>query len=221
MTEEKKQSVEFIDKKENIGQAENKGGMRYSGFWVRGAALIIDSIIVTIIVMVIGLPIIMVLSFISSFMGPVGMVINFLLSFAGVFIAWGYFVFMTHKYKATLGKMAVGVQVLSVDGNELSLGNITLRETVGKFISRILFGIGYIMAAFTKKKQALHDFIANSVVVYKDSQKGPNVPVVVITYALFSILMVFLVIVISSMIVVLGLIIASVMNDAGNSSTPV
>lgn len=87
---------------------------------------------------------------------------------------FGYFIFMTHKYQATLGKMAVGVRVAALDGKALSLGKIVLRETIGKIIASLMLGIGYIMVAFTHKKQGVHDMMAQSVVTYKDPVKRAN-----------------------------------------------
>jgi type II secretory pathway pseudopilin PulG len=78
---------------------------------------------------------------------------------------------MTHKYQATLGKMAVGIKVQSEEGADATLGKIILRETLGKILSMITIFIGYIMAAFTGKKQALHDKLASTVVIYKDPNK--------------------------------------------------
>ncbi|MEA3322907.1 MAG: RDD family protein [Patescibacteria group bacterium] len=159
--------------------------IRYSGFWVRGAGYIIDGFIVGLLVMIIGMPISVIVSMMTAFTGSsilatIGQLFS---SLIGLAIAWGYFIFMTHKYQATLGKMAIGVKVVADDGvGKLTLGKVTLRETVGKFVSSLVFGIGYIVAAFTKKKQGLHDFIASSTVIYKNPRKGPNTVAVVLAY---------------------------------------
>lgn len=166
--------------------------IRYSGFWVRGAGYIIDGFIVGLLVMVIGMPISVIVSMItaligSSILAAIGQMFS---SLIGLAIAWGYFIFMTHQYQATLGKMAIGVKVLTDDGtNKLTLGKVVLRETIGKFVSSFIFGIGYIVAAFTKKKQGLHDFIASSSVVYKNPRKGPNTVAVVLAYVAWAFMM--------------------------------
>jgi type II secretory pathway pseudopilin PulG len=79
---------------------------------------------------------------------------------------------MTNTKGATLGKMALGLKVQSVNGGKLSLGKIITRETIGKILSAIILLIGYMMAGFTQKKQALHDKLAGSVVVYKTDETG-------------------------------------------------
>ena len=67
--------------------------------------------------------------------------------------------------QATFGKAAVSVYVTDDKGQRLSFGHAS-----GRFFSKIIsgmipFGIGYIMAGFTAKKQALHDMIAGTLVM--------------------------------------------------------
>jgi uncharacterized RDD family membrane protein YckC len=54
----------------------------------------------------------------------------------------------------------------SLDGNRISFGRATGRF-FAKIISAIILGIGYIMAGFTEKKQALHDILAGTLVIRK------------------------------------------------------
>ena len=78
---------------------------------------------------------------------------------------WLYFALMESSSKqATLGKMALGIIVTDLNGNRLSFGRATGRY-FGKIISGAILMIGYIMAGFTEKKQALHDIIAGCLVV--------------------------------------------------------
>jgi len=92
------------------------------------------------------------------------------LLFAGLVLAvaeWLYFALMESSNRmATLGKMAIGIKVTDLNGNRVSFGRAT-----GRYFARILSGmilmIGYIMAGFTQKKQALHDTMASCLVVLK------------------------------------------------------
>jgi len=68
--------------------------------------------------------------------------------------------------QATLGKMAVGIIVTDLEGNKISFGRATARHWA-KVISGLTLFIGYIMTGFTAKKQALHDMIAECLVVVK------------------------------------------------------
>ena len=70
------------------------------------------------------------------------------------------------KYQATVGKLAMGIYVTDTNGSRLSFLKAFLRH-IGKILSGWILFIGYIMAAFTDKKQALHDYLASSIVVKK------------------------------------------------------
>ena len=68
--------------------------------------------------------------------------------------------------QGTFGKMAMGIIVTDMNGNKISC-----IKAIARFFSSLLsiltFGIGYLMACFTKKKQTLHDVIAGSLVLKK------------------------------------------------------
>ena len=57
------------------------------------------------------------------------------------------------RYQATLGKRALGIKVVNREGNRLSLWQAITRS-LAKLISGFIFGLGYLMAAFTRHKQA-------------------------------------------------------------------
>lgn len=81
---------------------------------------------------------------------------------------WLYFALMeSSAYQGTLGKMALGIRVTDLDGGQIDFGRATGRY-FAKILSFITLMIGYIMAAFTGKKQALHDIIAGTVVLMRD-----------------------------------------------------
>lgn len=68
--------------------------------------------------------------------------------------------------QATLGKMTLGIIVTDTEGKRVSFGRATGRHWA-KIISGLILFIGYFMAAFTSRKQALHDIIADCLVVVK------------------------------------------------------
>ena len=138
----------------NSFQAEVKT-RKYAGFWKRFIAAFIDGIILQINGFVILL--------IDYVLGATG-VINILLN---LIIGWLYFALMeSSRQQATLGKQALGIIVTDLNGNRISFGKATTRY-FGKFISALILCIGFIMAGFTEKKQALHDIIAGCLVVKK------------------------------------------------------
>jgi uncharacterized RDD family membrane protein YckC len=61
--------------------------------------------------------------------------------------------------------MAVRVKVIRTDGTEIGYVRAFLREVVGKFLSKLLLGIGYLMVAVDSRKQGLHDKIADTYVI--------------------------------------------------------
>jgi uncharacterized RDD family membrane protein YckC len=82
-------------------------------------------------------------------------------------LAWLYYALMeSSKYQATLGKIVLGIVVTDTSGQRISFGRATGRY-FAKIISQIILLIGYIMIAFTEKKQGLHDIIASTLVVVK------------------------------------------------------
>jgi uncharacterized RDD family membrane protein YckC len=81
-------------------------------------------------------------------------------------IMWSYFVIMTGRYQATLGKMLLDLKVVGSDLGPVSYGTAALREIVGKILSALVCSLGYIWAGFDARKQAWHDKIANTYVIY-------------------------------------------------------
>ena len=80
-------------------------------------------------------------------------------------IGAAYFILMESSAKqATVGKLAMGIVVTDLNGGRITPVTALLRY-VGRFVSAITLMVGYIMAAFTEKKQALHDIIASTLVL--------------------------------------------------------
>lgn len=160
--------------------------VKYAGFWIRFVAAFIDGFIISIVTLPIGF----VLGFfaVGEQAGIGAAVLGNVLPFI---LTWTYYVLMTHKYQATIGKKAVGIEVRAKDAiGKVALGNVVLRETIGKLVSIFTLYIGYIMAGFMPQKRALHDLIGGTVVVYGDPSKGKNkaVIIVVIIIAIFAVI---------------------------------
>jgi uncharacterized RDD family membrane protein YckC len=83
----------------------------------------------------------------------------------GFLAPWLYEAFMmSSEWQATVGKRVMSIVVTDMEGKRLSFARATGRH-FAKYISVFLIGIGFIVAAFTAKKQALHDMIAETLVV--------------------------------------------------------
>jgi uncharacterized RDD family membrane protein YckC len=144
--------------------------LHYGGFWIRFVAAFLDGFIVQIVV----LPLVFVLvgmirvASIATRMPAggariVGMIAGLALGEAA---SWIYEAAMESSTKqATLGKMICSLQVSDLNGQRISFARASGRH-FGKYLSGMIFLIGYIMAGFSEKKQALHDLIAGTLVKY-------------------------------------------------------
>ena len=141
---------------------ERRKKMSYTGFWKRVAAFIIDVCILIIGSLAIGF---VVFSLVMKIDDPARL--SFMIDTLGLIIGWLYFAVMeSSTSQGTVGKMALGIKVTDTEGNKISFLRATGRH-FGKIISSIILGIGYIMIAFTQKKQGLHDMLAECLVVNK------------------------------------------------------
>ncbi len=82
-------------------------------------------------------------------------------------IGWAYNVGFLMYSGATVGKMALGLKVVSSDGKILTPTQIALRETLGKLISGYVLLLGFIWILFDNRRQGWHDKIAKTLVVKK------------------------------------------------------
>jgi uncharacterized RDD family membrane protein YckC len=84
-----------------------------------------------------------------------------------IIMQWLYYALMESSAKqATLGKLALGIVVTDLSGKRITFGRATGRY-FGKILSGMIMCIGYIMAGFTERKQALHDIMAGCLVVLR------------------------------------------------------
>lgn len=146
--------------------------IEFAGFWLRLGALLIDGVIFGVLLFLVGivLGIAVSASRVSSSRPPATEIMILLIfSFYGAaFIAsWLYYALMESGVKqSTLGQRAVGIKVTDLEGRRIGFGRATGRY-FGKLISQFFFCFGFIMAAFTEKKQALHDMMAGTLIVRK------------------------------------------------------
>ena len=173
------------------------GQLKYAGFWIRLAAYFIDGLLILLILVVTNL-----LGFITANILNSGQpywadntadYLTLLDYFAFFAVPPSYFILMTYKYGVTIGKMVMGIKVIPDDSNFLTLKQIIKRETFGK-IASFIFLAGFIMAGISKKKQAFHDEIAKTLVIYSDPNKIISgwrkvltwvIPIIITCYLLF------------------------------------
>lgn len=135
--------------------------MQYAGFWRRLLALILDTIVLWIVGAVVGF----IIGFVLALVAPGSGVGTLLATIVGAIIGLLYYPLQECSgAQATVGKRALGIMVTDLDGRRVSFGR-ALGRNLAKFISGVILCIGYLMAAFTARKQALHDMMAGCLVV--------------------------------------------------------
>lgn len=159
-----------------------------AGFWIRFFAYIIDTILLSVIQTVVFIASAIIVGIAVPFVNEpetTGSYVKFvsqtyysgydyftfpfvsLLIFVSSVIGWLYFALLQSSEKqATLGKAAMGIIVVDENYERLTFARATIRY-FSKFISGMMLNFGYIMAGFTKRKRALHDFIAGTYVIYR------------------------------------------------------
>jgi uncharacterized RDD family membrane protein YckC len=151
--------------------------MNYAGFWRRFAAYIIDAIVVSVglgvvlvVLHLIGVPLFENVQTSTEVEGmsaaaevtaqPTALAI--IIAIVG---EWLYFAGLESSARqATVGKMALGIRVTDLDGGRIGFVRATCR-LLAKIISALILYIGFIMAGFTARKQALHDMMCGTLVV--------------------------------------------------------
>ncbi|KAF1710810.1 RDD family protein [Pseudoxanthomonas sacheonensis] len=180
------------------------GEVVYAGFWKRVAAYMIDAMVIGIATQIVQLVVMGVFFGLSASsmsnpetMFASGTGILFVLALYVVPLAMNaayYAAFHASSKQATLGKMAVGIKVVRTDGTRISLAR-GVGRFFGTILSSLTIGIGFLMAAFTERKQGLHDMICDTLVVDKwaytahpEWQKRELGTVTVVILAIFGVL---------------------------------
>jgi len=137
----------------------------YAGFWRRFLAISIDHLILGILSLPINLIVNPILRSLLRLDFKTSFVILIIPWLVGHILCWLYFAFFESSSKqATPGKMVMKIIVTNLEGNRISFARATARYW-SKLVSTIILMVGFIMAAFTSKKQALHDIIAKTLVI--------------------------------------------------------
>jgi uncharacterized RDD family membrane protein YckC len=153
-------------------------GVQYAGFWLRLVAYLIDGIVMGISFVILLIPIVLLtgagtaLSRISSGEDPGDVAPLFGVAFVLAIIVlvfaapWLYYALLeSSSWQGTVGKKILNLKVTDMAGNPVSFGRAS-----GRFFAKFITGliplmIGYILAGFTEKKQAIHDMIASCLVL--------------------------------------------------------
>jgi len=138
----------------------NAAALPKAGFWIRVVATLVDAFIVFIIQFVLGFLLAM-----AGLAAGTGEEVSGLVMLLGYVISFAYYIVFTGYCGQTPGKMALRIKVIRTDGSEIGYGKAAFREIIGKFLSGIILGIGYLMVAFDEQKQGLHDKMSDTYVI--------------------------------------------------------
>lgn len=157
--------------------------LEYAGFWMRFAAAFIDWAILSVLGLFF-IPLLYLFGIIGALFGAgLGALVGgsegaavsafgaafFIVFLFGLLTNWLYYALMERsKLQGTLGKMALGLIVVDQYGQRITFDTAT-RRYFAKYLSALILFIGFFMAAFTERKQALHDIMAGCLVVEKST----------------------------------------------------
>ena len=140
----------------------------YAGFWLRACAFAVDTFILSFFFAILAsayptqLMIFPDPNSQSLLAIPRVTFTGFILLFV---IMWAYYAFFeTSSWQATPGKRVFRLYVTDLAGGKITLQRSTIRY-FGRKISEVTFLVGYFIAGFTEKKQALHDILAGCLVL--------------------------------------------------------
>jgi len=138
----------------------------YAGFWMRVLAYIIDSLIMSLVSVPLGMVLAVVLiSTGADENSPLYQVVNLGSNGIAILAGWLYHAFMeSSSWQGTIGKKALSLRVTDLNGQRISFARATGRY-FGSILSAMICLIGYLMVAFTEKKQGLHDMLAGTLVL--------------------------------------------------------
>jgi uncharacterized RDD family membrane protein YckC len=124
----------------------NTAALPKAGFGARLAAYLIDGVLLYVV------------QYVLDTVAP-GLGVSL-----GTLISLGYFVLMTGQSGQTLGKMLLGIKVVTVEGANPGYGKALVRW-LGYIVSTLIIFIGFLMVAWDSQKQGLHDKIADTYVI--------------------------------------------------------
>lgn len=141
--------------------------LTHAGFGVRFIAYIIDLILIGCIKGIIVNPLVRFGGLEDVYLGiPLFSVENIL----STLIFFGYFILMTYYFRATLGKMIMGLKVMSTLEDKLSIQTVVTRELFGRYISKAFLGLLYLVVLFNPKKRGIHDMLSDTYVVKENKE---------------------------------------------------
>ena len=152
----------------SIGKTKQPDPFRYAGFFRRLAALLVDTLILTLT----AGSVLWFFTYVYNYTFESDYAIRDLaplIDFVLLIFAWGayYSYFEGSSWHATPGKRLLGIEVLNRIGAPIGYLQAFVRF-IGRLLSTATFGIGFLAAVFNRQHRTLHDLIAGTIVVRKE-----------------------------------------------------
>ena len=143
-------------------------GYEYAGFWIRFAAYLLDNIIVFFALFSVRLAVSGIMAAVEGTVRGGNLLFQYNLKDIVLYLSEAlYFILCTYYAGTTLGKKAMNLRVISAGGEEKpGFLTIVYRETVGRFLSGVIVGVGYLMIGIDKEKRGIHDILCDTRVIY-------------------------------------------------------
>ncbi len=139
----------------------------YAGFFVRLTAYLLDKVIVGVPLVIVRFILWMLQDVDSSNILLRKIFFSFTLTDIILYlVSIAYFVLMTYFMGRTFGKRIMKLRVVSAEDRKLTFFEVAFREIIGRYLSTVILYIGYFMIGAGDQKEALHDYLADTRVVY-------------------------------------------------------
>jgi uncharacterized RDD family membrane protein YckC len=166
--------AEMSELANEVRPMESHEAVKYAGFWLRFCAAALDVLFFSLILLGYSL-VCTILGYMIHFLLSLSLsesVANGMTGFLFALAAIGFFIiciayepyFLSSKYQATPGMMVLNLKIVDIHMKRISFGR-ALARWLCQYISSMILYIGFIMIAFTEKKQGLHDMMTDTLVI--------------------------------------------------------
>lgn len=146
--------------------------LEYATFWHRFAAYLVDWVLAMAIFCPVGIAMGAMGVLAGQEAQEINLAVQVITNLVSLVVTWLYNALMdSSSWQGTVGKRVLGIKVTDMNGDRISFARATGRH-FAKIISSIICLVGFIMVAFTERKQGLHDIIAGTLVLQGSATRG-------------------------------------------------
>jgi uncharacterized RDD family membrane protein YckC len=137
----------------------------YASVWIRFVALLIDSLILTVVLGIIGAIVGFLIAAVAQNSSGAAVGLGLILDLIIIVLSFGYFAYMEATQGGTFGKKALGLRIVKVDGGPIGWNEAIIR-TLLRIVDNFFFGlVGFICILSSEKKQRVGDMVAKTIVI--------------------------------------------------------